>query len=101
MKKHLLQEWFEKAEYVCEDYSGRGMFGKRCLAVQDVTPQEFLKFVLCWIDNRTNTSEFREEISHFRTDSLGKGTVLYFPEFPLRSNYDRIHEKINCYHRNL
>jgi hypothetical protein len=33
MDKHPLQTMIEEAGFKCQDYSGRGMFGARCLGV--------------------------------------------------------------------
>lgn len=78
------QQILEAAGYVTRSYSGRGMDGKECLSVTlagDGMMGRFFADVLEVID-----AEEMDPAAHafrrMRTDSLGKGTVVYFPGVP-------------------
>lgn len=71
-------------------YSGRGMYGMTCVAFSletSITPLQVFGRILEWSDRLP--AEDREEVianlialtEDARTDNLGLGTVLYFPDF--------------------
>lgn len=91
MKTHL-QLMFEALGYETRSYSGRGMFGKSCLGVdldEGVTLCEVFGRIISLI---TEPYQFGDEftpddielcgklIIGGRTDNMGLGTILYFPE---------------------
>jgi len=53
-----------------QPYSGRYMFGKQCVSLQDTTPWEVARKIPIPI-----------EVSAPKTDALGKGTIVYWPDF--------------------
>ena len=75
-----LKDIIEAAGYKTRSYSGRGMYGKECLAVslRDVSESEFYADLV----EKTNGSDalrVAKALRNMRTDSLGRGIVLYFP----------------------
>lgn len=83
-----LQQILEDLGYEARSYSGRGMYGERCLAVSmDAEERPFkiaadvAEYLLDDIGGMSE-SEKKEIIRAFRvacTDSLGLGSILYFP----------------------
>lgn len=61
---------------VCEDYSGRNMFGKTCLGIV----VEELENSLFRLGKESSDYEFSKELENFRTDSMGKSSIIYFPK---------------------
>lgn len=64
------------------DYSGRGMYGDRCLAIVTDNPVDT---VLCLVQEAIGsldpeeTAEIVEALSNSRTDSMGRSAVIYWP----------------------
>lgn len=99
-----IRQAFENAGYETRSYSGRAMFGERCLGVVCNNPvKAALKATnelaaeyrnLAWDDvGATEESEMlataldmlkeaTREMYDSRTDSLGLSTILYFPDIP-------------------
>ena len=84
MTSKQLQDIIEMAGYETRSYSGRGMYGKECLAF--TTERETSSFVVAadWMEAALYAGEdFIESVlaamRGLRTDSLGRGTVFYFP----------------------
>lgn len=81
----ILRDW----DGDVRSYSGRGMYGKLCVAiVEGGTPYE-IRHALGSLgpedfESREEMFEFKEEIGHesVREDSLGKGRVTYWPNLP-------------------
>lgn len=92
-EKSLLQRALEKLadanspemyEARVQSYSGRGMNGRSCLAVRldDERPDLFRLGVAVASAVPMDTALLLEEIGSARTDSLGRGTILYWPQTP-------------------
>lgn len=88
-----LKSLIESADYTCRAYSGRGMFGKECLAVDlgEKKVGEFIADVFRaafqlggdaggWEPAEEAVGILDEHIRTFKTDSMGRGQVIYFPE---------------------
>lgn len=60
---------------VYEDYSGRNMFGKTCLGIV----VEELENSLFRLGKESGDYEFSKELQNFRTDSMGRSAIIYFP----------------------
>lgn len=83
-----LQQIIEDLGYETRSYSGRGMYGKSCLGVSldaEEKPFKILADVFEYLlddmggiqetEKKAITKAFRQA----QTDSLGLGTILYFP----------------------
>lgn len=87
MDKHIMQELIEDTESSRpRSYSGRGMYGRECLAV-DVADGVFalvadLITAARELDDDATFDVLEEALRHARTDSMGRGQVLYFPGIP-------------------
>lgn len=82
---------------LCEDYgitphssySGRGMFGKQCIGIEQNRPEDIVKFlylVVPQIDPRWYENEYQHtnpdyspEWEDIREDSMGRGQIFYWP----------------------
>lgn len=74
-----IKDIIEAAGYTTRAYSGRGMYGKECLAVSlDISTQAFYADLLESTD-RSHTKTITNAMRDGRTDSLGRGIILYFP----------------------
>lgn len=78
-----LKEIFEGMAYEVHSYSGRGMFGNRCLAVTCDNPSGWIAEVFLYLaENKTPYEEIAkvaEILKDSRTDSLGRASVVYWP----------------------
>lgn len=66
--------------YTPRSYSGRGMYGKQCLAFS--TDDSAITAVAAIVGNIRDEGERLEVVEAFegaRSDSMGLGTVIYFP----------------------
>lgn len=67
-----------------EDYSGRGMYGKQCVAITCNNPLSVLADIFMYImDNNFEKWEafkVREILGEPKQDSMGYSSVLYFPK---------------------
>lgn len=81
------QELLENAGYETRSYSGRGMFGKQCLAIStDDSPFDVAANLLETSIRSIEVSEVEFDQQHFadilrqtRSDSMGLGSVYYWP----------------------
>jgi hypothetical protein len=87
--KHELQRALESSgPWKLRNYSGRGQYGKTCLAVELGEGQlgEVMADLMMWCGEQ-NGSDACYETAHaisqavkrMKTDSMGLGSVLYFP----------------------
>ena len=90
--KHPLQKLLELSEGVSE-YSGRGMFGRTCVAVTVQSPGSFvahLARLIAGLDDNVANELSDEEVEialdtlerGWTHDSMGKGIIIYFPNVP-------------------
>ncbi len=87
MAKHILQEMLESAGYDCRSYSGRGMFGQTCLGVS-CEIGELFQAILGEV-NETNLDSLwslQKTFREMKTDSMGRGTIVYFPDVEFSDN---------------
>lgn len=71
------------------DYSGRGMFGKECIAIdvsQDDSEHGIIAQIVQAAAELTNNNETRDTVDNTvtlmcqtHTDSMGLGSILYWP----------------------
>jgi hypothetical protein len=74
------------------DYSGRAMYGARCLAIDTEYPEETLLGLV--YDLMADATEGSAELARLlavrhdvRSDSLGRGTVVYWPTITLPNGF--------------
>ncbi len=67
----------EDAGYAPRAYSGRGMFGKRCVSISEVRVSAWDVAVALFTGNDLDPTDIPEP----RQDSLGLGIVLYWPSY--------------------
>jgi len=82
--KTKFQRMLENLGMECRSYSGRGMCGKECLGVYpENTVGGFFGNLLSGLADM-NDPEFMQELAEIfigmRTDTMGKGEILYFPK---------------------
>lgn len=64
-----------------EGYSGRGMFGKKCLGVVVRSGDSFMDFLIAltkYLDEH-GIEDMNCELESASYDDLGKDTIVYFP----------------------
>lgn len=78
--QRTLKDIIEAAGYQTRPYSGRGMYGKECLSVglYDISALAFYADLLENAD-RSHRKTITNAMRDGRTDSLGLGIILYFP----------------------
>ncbi len=72
-----LIEALEESGYEPRSYSGRGMYGKTCVSVRDVSAWELAKILF--------SEEYDGEFMNLPTpkeDAMGKGAIYYWPTMP-------------------
>lgn len=81
-----LQQILFECEIPTRSYSGRGMYGESCLAF---TPDESIGEVFARVLEKAvanpglyNISQLARSLSYMKQDSLGRGTIYYFPGVP-------------------
>jgi hypothetical protein len=85
MSKSQLQKILEEAGHDCYSYSGRGMFGKSCLAFNyggswGEVYGDILEAALEQAgDKGFDETGLVESVRQMRSDSMGTSTVFYFP----------------------
>ncbi|MGH9921075.1 MAG: hypothetical protein ACRD6W_19675, partial [Nitrososphaerales archaeon] len=85
MPKHPLQSVLEGVGYECRSYSGRGMYGAKCLGVEIDRDTSLGYLVGDLIDALEGDDDLREVADGFRqlrSDDMGLGTIFYFPGVP-------------------
>lgn len=101
VKKSFIQEVLEQSMPV-RSYSGRGMCGRYCLAVEaDSLGEMMVALFECGTDSGEGLSgeecaELRDAFQEMKTDSLGRGTIFYFPSLQyVASPEDEEEDEIN------
>lgn len=81
-KKSPLQNLIELASYEARSYSGRAMYGKECIAVdlEGTSPFEFFADLLRYAEEDSDRECLEEALRSAKTDSMGRGQVVYFPD---------------------
>lgn len=84
MTNKQLKDIIEAAGYETRSYSGRGMYGKECLAFTVDGRAEEFAVAADLMDAAIGSGEYfikpvAKAMRGIRTDSLGLGTVFYFP----------------------
>ena len=84
MAKHKIQVLAEGAELDVRSYSGRGMYGRECLAIEGSSAMDIIASMLEKIseedeDAAEAASDLSEALRRSSQDSMGRDMVLYFP----------------------
>ena len=86
MDKHPLQQAIEDAGFECREYSGRGMYGKQCLAVDIDRGSSIGDMVAGILESRDgdedDTAEIADGFRSLQSDAMGLGIIYYFPVVP-------------------
>lgn len=83
--KELIKEYCddEGLSYM-EDYSGRGMYNRRCVAVTCDNPLYVLSglfaFLVDWMGEGSIGGDIYYALGEPRQDSMGMSSILYFPK---------------------
>lgn len=90
MEKSALQLALESLRETCDQvfdirsYSGRGMYGKECLAItgDDIDMFRFGLLLGSTTMNEADVDDLIHEADNMKQDSMGLGTVYYWPRVP-------------------
>jgi hypothetical protein len=76
-----LQKMLEASELgdVCS-YSGRGMYGVKCLAISGVELGPLISFIVEAASKDKPSRDTLEALENIKQDSLGMGKIYYFPD---------------------
>lgn len=69
------------------DYSGRGMYGESCIGFKTYDPMRAM-FQLGIESEICDANVAWLQRANFRTDSMGKGTIVYFPNIKVTEDED-------------
>lgn len=91
--KHIIQELLEaddqNEDIEIRSYSGRGMFGRHCLAAVARSDTDVLRSLFRGL-SKNPTSEacvrISEDLEDMKVDSLGHDFVVYWPNIPFGSS---------------
>lgn len=82
--KTFIEEFCEEQELgYREDYSGRGMFGSRCVGIVCGDPLSTLAELFAFIvdsDDGISGGEIQDALGKPEEDSMGMRNILYFPK---------------------
>ncbi len=94
-----LQEIVEDAGFETQSYSGRGMHGRKCLSFNlESGENEFDAFlsiaesIQSYVESHDDGLELEDITSYFmgaKSDSMGLGVVIYFPEINWEDSEDQ------------
>lgn len=87
---NALQKMLVELDYSVRSYSGRAMYGRSCLGVVLDSENDVSKLMSKLILNveEEERSEVAKAVRGFKTDSMGMGIVLYFPEVEYEDDDD-------------
>ena len=92
-----LQELLQDVGYKCRSYSGRNMYGNNCLGVtlsSRIEPMRFVAEVLEHVadhdgdDMADMLDELVRGLRDCKTDSMGRGMIIYFPMIDFEGEED-------------
>lgn len=96
MDKHPFQILLELTDHRAFAYSGRGMYGNKCLAIDlphsSTLGPFFAEVFDAMMEEHSGRppievqTAFSSALSAFTTDSLGRGIVVYFPGVSFTEN---------------
>ncbi len=82
-----MQEFIDKIEIICKacgykfypDYSGRGMFGRKCIGICSDHPYQMLVDLTEHL-TLMETGNISYQLGSICMDDLGRQKIVYFPE---------------------
>lgn len=81
--KELIREYCDSEGLDCrEDYSGRGMYGRSCIAITCDNPLNTLCELFAYIvdsDDDLDGYDVQCALGESKQDSMGMSSILYFP----------------------
>ena len=79
---NYLQNILEEIGFDCFAYSGRAMYGNKCLAIRtDSFNNLFADVILVAAEAEPEVTQIvADAFRSMKTDSLGRDTVVYFPD---------------------
>jgi hypothetical protein len=83
MEKNIIQTIFEDSteDITVHSYSGRAMYGKCCVGLTMDNVSDMLPTLLAEVTDDNRNALIRA-FGNTRTDSMGRGVVVYFPNIP-------------------
>lgn len=82
--KELIRDYCYGEGLDCiEDYSGRGMYGRRCMAITCDNPLNTLCGLFAYIvdsDEKLDGYSIQCALGEPKQDSMGMNSILYFPK---------------------
>ena len=109
----IFREAIENAGYVTRSYSGRGMYGKKCLGFEtsrNQSPILATAEIMADLSDRCTykegsqdleLSDFLEFFSDVKEDSMGLGGIVYFPELVWNESWDEDEDTSEDDNRNM
>ena len=98
-KRHILVDIADNAGLDIRSYSGRGMMGAKCLAIDTDAKRLFVE-VLKALRNGINEEYYcpmdvviesiEKAFQGMREDSMGRGSITYFPGVPFEEEEDTL-----------
>lgn len=95
---HILQkalEYIRQHDYNCgeffiQSYSGRGMYGRSCLAItgDDINPVMIGFAIGCWCADNDTMLDGGDmyKFSNMKQDNMGLGSVYYWPQIDFEAS---------------
>ena len=82
METKNIKQVFEEAGYEIRSYSGRAMYGRECLGVdtEDSPWTVATNCITTCVALEIDFDDFIDSVGKPRTDSMGRGYILYFPD---------------------
>lgn len=90
---HPLQKLLEDAGYTTCSYSGRGMYGKKCLGVT-IKNGGYGNFMadmiesVCSLDDSGEINEISQATRSMRSDSMGLDEIVYFKDVEYSTDWN-------------
>lgn len=97
MTAQQMKDLIDETEHTAHSYSGRAMYGVKCVAVSVPNQFKFLaELMAAALYNEVDIEELSEVVEHTRIDSMGRDdVVLYWPQLSaegVKFHSDCLHE---------
>lgn len=77
--QEFLEDHAEDIDYTVRSYSGRSMYGKNCIGIDTDNVYTTIA-LLAFQAGQDDFEHFQDLIDSMRVDSMGKGSILYWPK---------------------